>query len=249
MTRERIQSLWIGNRLTVMERLSIASFLHHGHDYHLFTYEDVEGLPDGAVREDARTILPESMIFQYRDIPSYAGFSNYFRYNLLLELGGWWVDTDLVCLRPFDWDESYVFASEFTRDGREVTSAGAIRAPAGSEAMAYAWDACLARDPKEITWGETGPRLVGQTIAHFGLECYRQSARTFCPIPFHEWQRLIDPAGPCQFDESTRAVHLWNETWRRAGSDKDGVYPPDCLYEELKRTYLGSGKPHAGDPR
>jgi hypothetical protein len=236
--RERIQSLWVGNRLSVMERLSIASFLQHGHDYHLFTYEEVEGLPDGAVREDARAILPELMIFQYRDFPSYAGFSNYFRYKLLLERGGWWVDTDLVCLRSFDWDESYVFASELTRDGREVTSSGAIKAPAGSEAMAYAWDTCRASDPKEITWGETGPRLVGQTIAHFGLERYRQPAQTFCPIPFYEWKRLIDPAETWHFDESTWTVHLWNEMWRRNGLDRDRDFPPTCLYEQLKISYI-----------
>src|SRR5438105_1989553 len=93
MTGEVIQGLWVGERLSVMERLSIASFLHHGHAYHLYTYGPVAGLPAGAVRQDARAILPESMIFQYRDHASYAGFSNYFRYKLLLERGGWWVDT------------------------------------------------------------------------------------------------------------------------------------------------------------
>jgi mannosyltransferase OCH1-like enzyme len=239
VSRQPIQGLWVGPRLSTMERLSIASFLHHGHDYHLFTYGEVEGLPDGAVREDARAVLPESMIFQYREVPSYAGFSNYFRYKLLLDRGGWWADSDTICLRPFDWDEPYIFASEPTRDGREVSSLAALKAPAGSEAMAYAWDTCRARDPKELAWGETGPRLIGQTITRFGLERYRQPARTFCPVPFHDWQRLIDPTATWDHDQSTRAVHLWNEMWRRGGSDKDQVYPPGCLFEELKRTYLG----------
>src|SRR4051812_6131780 len=91
-----IQSLWIGARLSTMERLSIASFLHHGHDYHLFTYGPVEGIPPGTVVQDACEILTESRIFQYRDHASYAGFANFFRYKLLLERGGWWVDTDAV---------------------------------------------------------------------------------------------------------------------------------------------------------
>ena len=30
-----VQGLWIGDRLSVMERLSIASFLRNGHQYHL----------------------------------------------------------------------------------------------------------------------------------------------------------------------------------------------------------------------
>ena len=95
-----MQSLWIGNALSMMEQLSIASFLANGHEYHLYNYEDIENAPDGTVLKAADQILPESMIFKYKAYPSYAGFSNFFRYKLLLTKGGWWVDTDLVCLRP-----------------------------------------------------------------------------------------------------------------------------------------------------
>ena len=245
MPRELIQSLWVGRQLSAMERLSIASFLHHGHDYHLFTYDEVVGLPDGAVREDARAILPESSIFQYREFASYAGFSNFFRYRLLLEHGGWWVDTDVVCLRPFDWDDPYVFASEPTPDGREVPASCAIKAPAGSEAMAAAWDTCRSRDPKDLRWGETGPRLVGRIIDRFGLGHFRQPATTFCPVAYHDWRRLIDPADSCRFDASTRAVHLWHEMWRREDADKDQDYPPGCLYERCKSLHLGTPGPLA----
>lgn len=238
MSRDRVQALWIGRRLSAMERLSIASFLHHGHDYHLFAYEDVEGLPAGAILRDAGEILPESMIFQYRDFASYAGFSNYFRYKLLFDHGGWWADTDLVCLRPFDFDEPYVFASEQMPDGRVLASSGVIKAPAGSEAMAYAWGRCLARDPRGLAWGETGPMLVGQTIARFGLESHLEPPRAFSPLGFHEWRCLIDPAFTRTCDDSTLAIHLWNEMWRRDGMDKDADYPTDCLYERLKAKYL-----------
>jgi Alpha 1,4-glycosyltransferase conserved region/Glycosyltransferase sugar-binding region containing DXD motif len=246
VVRDRVQGLWVGTRLSVMERLSIASFLHHGHEYELFAYDNVEGLPAGAILSDANAILPASMIFQYRDHPSYAGFSNYFRYKLLLDKGGWWVDTDLVCVQPFDFNDPYVFSSELALDGRTVNSAGAIKAPAGSEAMAYAWSCCLARDPKELTWGETGPRLVGQTIARFGLESHMQPAQAFCPVSFHEWKLLLEPGVAWQFDDSTRAVHLWNEMWRRDGVDKDAPYAPDCLYERLKAKYLDLGTNHTG---
>ncbi len=42
-----------------------------------------------------------------------------------------------------------------------------------------------------------------------------------------------------RFDPATHAVHLWNSMWALAGKDKDAVYPPECLYETLKRRYLG----------
>src|SRR5215213_329764 len=105
-----LQTLWIGPRLSAMEQLSIQSFLRHGHELHLYTYGDVEGVPRGTVLRDANEILPRERIFVYRDFPSVSGFSNFFRYKLLLERGGWWVDADMVCVRPFDFDSPHVFA-------------------------------------------------------------------------------------------------------------------------------------------
>ena len=104
-----IQGLWVGNELSVMEQLSIASFLRNGHEYHLYVYEDVKNIPPGTTIKDGNEILPASRIFQYKQQASYAGFSNFFRYKLVLERGGWWVDTDTICLKPFDFDAEYVF--------------------------------------------------------------------------------------------------------------------------------------------
>src|SRR5229473_6890984 len=114
-----------------MEELSIRSFLAHGHEYHLYTYGPVKNVPGGAVLKDANEIIPSARLFTYREHDTYSGFSNYFRYRLLLEKGGWWVDTDLVCLKPFDFVEDYVFSSE-QACGQQFINCGAIRAPAGS---------------------------------------------------------------------------------------------------------------------
>lgn len=40
-----IQSLWIGNPLSNLEKLCIQSFLDHGHKFHLYTYADIGGIP------------------------------------------------------------------------------------------------------------------------------------------------------------------------------------------------------------
>jgi len=97
-----IQGLWIGPELSVMEQLSISSFLLNQHEYHLYVYDEPKNVPLGAVVRDANEILPASRIFQYKHFPTYAGFANFFRYKLLLERGGWWADTDTICLKPFD---------------------------------------------------------------------------------------------------------------------------------------------------
>jgi hypothetical protein len=233
-----IQSLWIGDSLSSMERISIASFVHHGHEYHLYCYDPVANVPAGAVLKDAREILEESAIFQYRDFPSFSGFSNYFRYRLLHLRGGWWVDTDTICLRPFDLAEPYVFASEPTRRGEQVACASPIKAPADSEAMSDAWAACRARDPGTLAWGEVGPRLVQATIARLGLQRYLLPSLAFCPVPHFEWSRFLEPGDLRDFPDATFAVHLWNEMWRRSGIAKDNPGPPGSFYHRIMNEYL-----------
>src|SRR5229473_716620 len=134
-----IQGLWIGDELSVMEQLSIASFLSHGHEFHLYAYDELKNVPAGTVIKNGNEVLPSQSIFQYQQYPTYAGFANFFRYKLLLERGGWWVDMDVICLKPFDFPEEYVLASEIHK-GREVVTSGILKAPAGSAAMAYAWE-------------------------------------------------------------------------------------------------------------
>ena len=179
-----IQSLWIGGELSQMEQLSIASFLAHGHEYHLYSYGEVGGLPKGAVLKKAEEILPKAAIFQYQQHPSYSGFSNFFRYRLLLRKGGWWVDTDVVCLKPFVFDAPYVFAAERIPGG-EVAASAVIKAPAASEIMAFNWHVCLScADPARAAWGQLGPKLIARAIRQvWALRASPNRGRCFARSP------------------------------------------------------------------
>ncbi|HEY8186893.1 MAG TPA: glycosyltransferase [Pyrinomonadaceae bacterium] len=233
-----IQGLWVGPELSVMEQLSITSFLLNGHDYHLYVYGDVKNVPSGVVVMDANEILPSSCIFQYKRSPSYAGFANFFRYKLLFERGGWWADTDTICLKPFDFPDEYVFSSEIDYRGYEVVNCGVIKVPAGSCVMAYAWEVCKTKDPARLVWGETGPKLMAKGVKKFALERYTKTHQAFCPVDYEEWQKVLQPGSELLFDDRTYAIHLWNEMWRAAGQDKNSRYHDTCLYEKLKRDYL-----------
>src|SRR5258706_10469302 len=234
-----IQGLWIGPTLSQMEQLSIASFLANGHEYHLFVYDDVKNIPVGTTLKDANEILPAAAIFQYAGRPSYAGFANFFRYKLLLERGGWWADTDTVCLRAFDFGERYVFSSELSK-GFQVVNCGVVKVPGGSLVMSFAWRACQTKDPEMLVWGETGPRLMGEAVNRSALTSYTQPYFIFCPFPHYDWRRILEP--PAQIRADSYAIHLWNEKWREARQNKDAVYAPDCIYEQLKRRYLRNGE-------
>jgi len=236
-TNRVIQGLWIGEELSAMEQLSLASFLANGHEYHLYAYEPIRNVPGGVVMLDAEEILPRARAFQYAQHKTWSGFANFFRYKLLLERGGWWADTDLVCIEPFDFTDRYVFSSEFSL-GRQMVNIGAIKAPSDSPIMSHMWEVCQTKDPAKLVWGETGPALMEQAVEKFSMQRFVRDWRTFCPVGFREWRQLLSAEAP-DLSPETRAVHLWHEMWRAAGQDKNVHYHPASIYEQLRRRFLG----------
>jgi len=224
-----------------MERLCISSFLQNGHPFHLYVYQDTEGIPPGTIVMNGEEILPASALFTYREHSTYAGFANFFRYKLLLEKGGWFVDLDTICLRPFQFAAEYVFSSERSAGQPGVTvNLAAIKAPPGSPILQWAWDTCQSFDPQQLSWGQAGPLLLTRGVEEHKLTQYIQSPEVFCSLDHTKWNRVIERGMPWRPGFEAFAVHLWNERWRRAGQDKDAQYDPGCFYERLKRQYLES---------
>ena len=112
-----IKTLWIGE-LTRLEITCLNSFLYHGHKVELFSYAKISNLPEGVIEKDANKIIPEANIFRYGSINkegkgSVAGFANHFRYKLLyLSENTFWVDTDVLCIKPLTIDKDLVFGWE-----------------------------------------------------------------------------------------------------------------------------------------
>jgi mannosyltransferase OCH1-like enzyme len=198
----------------------------------------VKNIPARTVIRNANEILPAARIFQYKQRPSYAGFSNFFRYKLLLDRGGWWADSDTICLNAFDFSDEYVFSSEIDYRGVEVVASGIIKVPPNSSIMAYAWKVCENKNPSRLVWGEIGPKLMARAVRKFSLEEYKKGSRVFSPVNYEEWQTVLQPDVGLSLDDNTFAIHLWNEMWRLAGQDKNAQYHEHCLYEKLKSTYL-----------
>ena len=100
--------------------IGVSSFIKNGHEYHLYTYSDIKNVPEGTIIKDGNEILPEDSIFTYKygeGRGSVSAFSNVFRYKLLFDKGGYWVDTDVVCLNKWNFENhDYVFASEEDSD-------------------------------------------------------------------------------------------------------------------------------------
>ncbi|MFT7618403.1 MAG: hypothetical protein ACI97A_002046 [Planctomycetota bacterium] len=103
--------------------LTIQSYQHHGHDFHLYTYEDVACVPHGTVIKDGGEIVPRHILNSYEG--RWAEFSDLFRWTMLFMQGGYWSALNQVCLRAFDFQDELVFGKETT----ELVAQGVLRFP------------------------------------------------------------------------------------------------------------------------
>ncbi|MBE9031019.1 hypothetical protein IQ266_14895 [filamentous cyanobacterium LEGE 11480] len=261
-----VRGLWVGSELSIMEQLSIRSFLANGHHYQLYVYEDVKNIPPGTQVMDANCILPIERVFTYQhgaEKGSYSGFADEFRLHLLSQKGGWWADLDVVCLKPFDFRSAYVIASSYEGQWGSPAINCVMKMPAKSCLASYLCREAQRYDPQQIRFTETGPRLLQKAIERLELHSTVVDHETFCAISWRSVRQKI------VYDESNTlvlrathwakdyvrsilkpemsvdrlrgnayAIHLWSEIWRREQLDKNGTYHPTCLYERLKNRYL-----------
>lgn len=113
----KIYSLWISGKLSDVNLLTIRSFKAHGHELIIYAY-DLQGMVGDCEVRDAREILPESEIFYYKNMNGggeqwkFGGIAERLKAEMLYQLGGWHIDLDVTCLKPFDELDKleYVFA-------------------------------------------------------------------------------------------------------------------------------------------
>jgi hypothetical protein len=208
--------------------------MRQGHTVVLYTYEYVHGIPDGVAVRDAATVIPRHELFTYPanvgSGNSYAAFANLFRYKLLLEHGGWWVDTDVYCIRPFS-TVSHVFASEPGRNA--LIHNGIIRTDIGCPVMAEMYDRAREIDPTTLTWGRTGGSMLTRVLDQFpAYQKFIVPAHVFCPTHWNKIVSTVQAGGPLILHPETRGVHLFNEMWKRGGLDIDADWP---IYKTLKQ--------------
>jgi hypothetical protein len=217
---ETLRSFWHGRSLGPYQLVGLRSFVDRGHRIELYTYNPEIAVPDWIVRKDANEIWPTDHVLQYQnDIGrgSFALHANLFRYALLFKLGGWWIDVDVVLLHP-ELPQQETFFSMETCDPAKATFS-VLKFPAGHPAMMEALKKCEALAEATL-YGETGADLFTDMVAKYGLAELGQAMETTYPISALEVPRLFDPAQCAQLQSQCADsifLHLFNETWRRAG--------------------------------
>ena len=239
----------------------MSSFLANGHAVLLHVYDAPAGVPEGVQLVDAATTLQRRHLFRMKGSNSVAGFADWFRFQLLHDQGGVWVDTDVVCLKPLAYPQPEVFGWQ----DQNTINVAVLGLPAGHELarwMVECWhhpDRLLPYDPPRrrrhkllrrlrpgdsrpyIEWGEFGPYGFTLAARHLGYERLALPYWHFYPIGYDNWHTIFDDTlrdNP-HLTEASCALHLWNEMARREpGFDKNGPFPPGSLFEQLCARYL-----------
>ena len=245
-----IQSLWIGPSLSKLEILSIKSFIDNGHIYHLYTYDKVEGIPEGVEVKDGNEIISKNKIFRYKN-GSISAFSNLFRFVLLYKKGGYWVDTDLICVKKLPFKENdIVISSEPYKDYKTSTPTSSLLKIPKNHYIALAGIVVLNGFKQAILdgrmgWG-AGPTTVKLLVQKYNLSNNILNWTGICSCSCEDYKSIFYPN--LEFNsnviktlknipESMYCIHLWNEMLRQGGIDKNGSFEKNSLYEEMKEKH------------
>lgn len=244
-----MQSLWIGEELSIMESMCINSFLKNGYKYHLYTYNHVKNVPIGTILKDANEILDKSEIFTYKN-KSYSAISNRFRFELLYKKGNMWVDTDVVSIKKYNFteDDKYIIFTESNKKyNEEKIGACILKFPKGDPILLDAIEICKQKKEEildgKIMWG-IGPSTVNEIVKKYSLYKYLKPWRFANSCSCHHALSITDPnfksRDPQKYitnlkdlSDETYFIHLWHELWRRNNIDKNGFFPENSLFKQL----------------
>ena len=194
---------------------------------------------------------------------SYAAFADLFRWKLMYDTGGYYVDTDVLCLQKFDFKEDVVVGWEnentlitptvlgFEKAGHELAKQMLYNAVHPLAIRPYDSFRIKKRkiikrfSPKKIRaigWGESAGPLGLSNEYFLEKDNYGVTPlphEIFYKISYEEWEQFVIPNGVSidTLKQESYAAHLWNEMWRRNGIDKHKPFPKTSFIGQAMERY------------
>ncbi|WP_299733518.1 hypothetical protein [uncultured Tateyamaria sp.] len=243
-----IASLWIGGRLSWLEQLCLKSFADQGHHITLYSYSPIPNLPEGVHAGDAEDIFPSEPMLIHARNGSPAIHADMWRLHLLAKTDSIWVDADMYCYRPFDFDSPFVYGWE--KPGQVCNAV--LGLPSDSKTLVglldffkdeYAIAPWLkkwqqkelqaekdAGNPVHMTeqaWGFTGPASVTYFLEKTGEIEHAEPQTVFYPISFPDRNHMIMSRFNIEerLTEQTRGVHFWARRMKPRLEEKENNTP------------------------
>jgi hypothetical protein len=248
--KKEVFSMWLGPELSIMEQACISSYLSKDITFILYIYEPLKNIPQGTIIENGNKIIPYEKYKKYNN-PSF--FSNLFRYKRLYELGGIWVDTDLICLQPLDklltYNE-YIFSSEISKNQQHI-NAGIIGCPQRSLLMLDCYNEVKRTiKTKEVKQGMLGPKLLKNNVEKHQLEHYTEPYFVFCVYGYKEIEKIFLQKDKENIlnDKEILGLHLWNNIVSKSKDNLKTVIRKDSIYCEIIKKFYNKNLFHAVVP-
>jgi hypothetical protein len=224
-----VNMFWHGGPLPPLAWACMRSFARLGHRLRVFSYHDL-ALPDGVAHADAGDILDADG--RLEDYKAIADFSDIFRYKLLHEQGGWWVDTDVFCLagdlppEPYSWAEQEA----------GIINNAILKFPAGDPLCRDLLAAAVARRGRRQRWGALGSDLVTEVLAPQRGIAKSGSTAAFYPWRWQESFLLWLPRGRAEIEQRiicAQFMHFWGFSLRMMNMDPYRDPPAHSFWAQI----------------
>ena len=207
----KVNGFWYGTELGELEKLCINSWIENGYEFNLWLYDDIE-VPEGVIVKNASDIISIDEYFTYDDGVSKGtavAFSNLFRSNLLYQRGGLYIDLDVLCLRPYNFDKRFVFSRQIDSEWGYHVATCIIYSENTEEEIFNDWSNRIieTKNVSSIAHGDLGPHLFTRLIELYNLKKYVLPKRNFCPIDWESYKDVLES----NFD--SYGVHLYRSLW------------------------------------
>lgn len=231
-----IHCFWSGPRPNEITLLSLRSFVHHGHAVNLYTYDPPQELarqvPPGVAVRPADDVVSRAIYEECLARSEVRYFSDIFRYAALYEFGGWWVDTDVVLLRPLPAVSGYLLCSQWSGiESGHLLVGDVIYAPRASTHMLLLYRQalqCLRAPGGDRAFGAVGPKLLTDYALRQApdLKKYVFSPTLFNAIDWSEIDLFLSAereAWELVSDSRVIGLHLWNKMWAESRRSIDSA--------------------------
>ncbi|KMW57541.1 hypothetical protein AIOL_002506 [Candidatus Rhodobacter oscarellae] len=275
MAREyRIGALWIGGSLSFLEQLCLKSFADAGHHVTLFTYGEVQHIPDGIEVADGNEVLSTEHFIRHTRTGSPAPQADRFRYHMLAKYDDIiWADTDAYCVQPFTTENGHFYGWE---SAHHVNN-GVLGLPKDSDTLQeliaftsdeYAipeWLPAAEQDRLRAAkqagapigvgdqqWGAWGPRALTHFLHKTGEIRHALPREALYPIGFKERGLMVRPGANTDrfLTANTLSIHFYGRRMRERIMNEGGEPAKDSLIGRLldKHSIVPSDAPLPAPP-
>ena len=217
---QTLRTFWHGDSIGPYQLLCLRSFVDHGHKVEVFSYNLKLIVPAWLTLRDAEEILPQDEVLKPQQENGQGRLTigaNRFRWALLHKFGGWWIDPDVMLLKP-DMPPGEVFFGNLDAVGLVPT--GVLKFPVADKLVADALARSRVANDAKPELDRAGSEMLTALASEHALDLASDSEKSLGPISWFNLLDLFDPAkavGMAERIANERFLHLQNDVWRRAG--------------------------------